>query len=334
MTDRISASNGARARRVDDSDDAPSGGRADTDHHAQEARRAAALDRVSTFAPQLQLTGAAPRPTTGLPPSVAAVVHPERSFVRMAPLATEVLRLRAELAKTSDPLLRTALATRARQLSDQWCAMARAAGMKPPAGSFDPFHASDDELRNAVLWTEVGNTFPVASFGHPVDVQRFRDDVLTAMTLRTPGLLDRVIAANPRNPALVPLLEEELRRLGDTSGCRPGDTVESLLARRAELLSAARAKADEADRSRKYIGLDGRIGTAEDLASYETEQYILAVNPGTTMGSLLAATAAASGGDVEAIRRAGSAGNQAERLGGGFGKKGDPKSGQAMPPRW
>lgn len=333
MSDKISGPSAARARHVD-SDDGDRGGHIANNHAAEEARRAAALERVSAFAPQLQVTDAAPRPTRSLPPSVAAVVHPERSFARMGPLATEVLRLRAVLAKTGDPLLRTALATRAHQLSDQWCAMARAAGTKPPAGSFDPFHASDDELRAAVLWTEVGNTFPAASFGHPIDVQRFRDDLLMAMTLRTPGLLDRVIAANPRNRALVPLLEEELRRLGDTTGCRAGDTVDSLLLRRAELLAAARAKASEEDRARRYMGLDGRIGSAADLASYEAEQYILAANPGTTMGALLAATAAVSGGDVEAIRRAGDAGNAGEALGGGLAPKGHPRSGQSKEPRW
>ena len=272
---------------------------------------------------------AAPR---ALPTDLVEKVHPERSFRSLEPLATEVLRLRRELARTDDPVTRAALGVRIRQLGDQWCAMARAAGLSPPPASFDPYRASDAELKNAILWTEVGNCFPTGSFASPVHPDRFRDDILSAWTLRTPGMLEKVVAADPRNPALVPLLRAELARLGDRDGCRAGDTVEELLARRAQLLGAARAVHAEPDQL--YIGLDGRIGTKDALGRYEAEQYLLAINPGTTMGALLAAVAATSGGDVEAIRRSGAAGNAAEALGQGKAPTGDMSTGTKKEQRW
>lgn len=241
-------------------------------------------------------------------------VRPEQAPAQLVSLATEVLKQRAELAKLTDATARAASHARIAQLSSQWCQAAAAAGLKPPGPNFDPQRCSRDELQNALLWTEVGNCFPVGTFGHAINPENYRNDVLSAWVLQSPGMLDRVIAANPGDARLVPLLEADLRRLGDKNGCRPDDTIESLVARRSELL-AKTAKETAVSDKQLYMGLDGRVGTADSLAKYEGQQYLLALNPGTTTGALLAAVALAEGGGVEEMRRAGATGNAVESLG-------------------
>jgi hypothetical protein len=262
--------------------------------------------------------GAGPRGDGGAghPPSVQAAARTAAPSgkAELDRLTVDVLRLRAELARTTNPKARGELSARIGRLSAAWCDGARAAGLKPPPDSFDPFRASDEDLKNALLWTEVGNTFPLGAFSHPTDPNRFRDDILAAWAVRVPGVLDRVIAANPNDPRLVPMLEASLRRLGDPSGCEPGETVQSLVKRRADRLAArSLAAADEASK-RITIGLDGRIGTAEAIDGYETVQYILAMNPGTTTGSLLASAAAWRGGDIDDMRHCGELGTELEGI--------------------
>jgi hypothetical protein len=114
-------------------------------------------------------------------------------------------------------------------------------------------------------------------------------------------------------------LRSELVQLGDTQGCTDHDTVDSLTARRDHLLLARQAAADDAEAKRKYIGLDGHVGTADELARYELEQRMIAANPGSGTGALLAGLASMRGGSVDDIRAAGEAGNLVEGIGGGVG---------------
>jgi hypothetical protein len=112
---------------------------------------------------------------------------------------------------------------------------------------------------------------------------------------------------------------DALAKLGDKRGCMQGDTAESLRMRWERLVDERIAASNDAEAKRLYMGLDGKVGTSEELARYELQQRIEAMNPGSGMGIIFAGIAAANGGTVEDIRAAGQAGNVVEGLGGGVG---------------
>lgn len=93
-------------------------------------------------------------------------------------------------------------------------------------------------------------------------------------------------------------LYAQLAKFGDTSGCRAGDTVDSLRARVAELALAKGIKWDEAEAMRLSVGLDYKTGTAEGVAAYTLGEALKAINPGSGTGILFAAAAAMRGGSV------------------------------------
>jgi hypothetical protein len=226
----------------------------------------------------------------------------------------EVLVTRAALGRATAPAERDALAARFDALSSSWCAMARSVGLAPPDATFDPRLATDRELENALRWATVGNTFPRGSFEHPVLPSRHLDELLTEHVVRTPSLLDGLLRANAGDARLAPLLERDLARGGDSS-CRAADGVDALVARRDALLRTEASRQADADAKRIEVGLDGRVGTAPALARYEQRELLIALNPGTTVGSLLASYAALRGHDIDTIRAAGKAGNVVEGIG-------------------
>lgn len=201
--------------------------------------------------------------------------------------------------------------------------------MKPPTDSFDPSRASDAELASALLWTEVGNTYPPSAL---VDGgARFRQELHLASIVRSPVLLDQAIAKGMKNdPALLGAMYKELRRLGDDRPCLATDTLESLAARRAEILWKRKAEGLAEQQKQKVIGLDGRIGTPEQVAAYELEQGLIAANPGSFLGTIGAGISAALGGSIEDRRKAGQAGNAADGLVGFLQPPLDPE--KAPPP--
>jgi len=115
-------------------------------------------------------------------------------------------------------------------------------------------------------------------------------------------------------------LYAELARFGDTTGCRETDTLDSLKRRLQGLQAAAIAKRDAIDSARLNMGRDGKAGTSDDLDAYELGEWVIAMNPGTTTGSLLAAVSAAQGGSLDDVRTAGQAGAVIEGLAGGVGQ--------------
>lgn len=247
----------------------------------------------------------------------------------MDAIASEVLGLRAERRSTTDPLKARALDEKIHALSCRWCELARARGMKPPTDSFDPSRASDAELASALLWTEVGNTYPVGAL---VDGGvRFQRELHLALIVRSPFLLNEAIAKGMKNdPALLSAMYKELRRLGDDRPCAATDTLESLAARRAEILRRREADRIAEERSQKVIGLDGRIGTPGQVTSYELEQGLIAANPGSLLGTIGAGISASRGGSIEDRRKAGQAGNAADGLVGFWQPPLDPN--KAPPP--
>lgn len=241
-------------------------------------------------------------------------------------LTGEILRLKRLPVPAGDAPLRAAVTARIGELTAQWAAKAPAENYPAPTAGFDPYGASDRVLRAAFLWTEIGGGVPlqVAMTGGEA---RFREDIFEAVALRTPGLDTMLLASYEAEPAIERgLIERELLRLGDHSPCRPDDTLATLRDRRTSLLRAVDEKQATIDGKIRWIGLDGRQGTFEQLVDYELEQRVLAMNPGTTAGSLAAAGATMLGADTNGIRAAGAAGNAWQAAAGMVAGTGDPRT--------
>lgn len=163
------------------------------------------------------------------------VLHPHWKPDTLDRLGDEILRLRAVVPAPDDAALKTALASRLTELTNDWCAKARAAGMAPPPNGFNPYTASDRALQSAFLWMTVAGVVPLDSASHDGGLE-LREDMLEAIALRTPGLGEQLIESYAGDPvAQRVILERELFRLGQPM-CRAGDTNEQLIVRRAQLL--------------------------------------------------------------------------------------------------
>lgn len=195
--------------------------------------------------------------------------------------------------------------------------MARAEGLEPPKASFNPAHATDRELANAVLWTEIGHSFPLGTMTHPIDPDRFRADVLREQLIRSPDVLRAYVGEHVDNPKVMPLLREALVRAGDKTPCRADETPRVLLQQLSMLRPSQSAPLQKANADDKqlYMGLDGRVGTKEQLDAYELGEYVKAMQSETSFGSIAAGVTAVKGGSVEDMRRAGEAGDFLQRLG-------------------
>ena len=115
-------------------------------------------------------------------------------------------------------------------------------------------------------------------------------------------------------------LYAELGALGDRT-CRPGDDVETLVARRNTLLAQrARAANEEVD-SKPAMGLDGQVvPNAQAYSDYVVAQYVDALGGGGTgIGQALGAIQVIRGGGLDGMRAAARAGQQVEGMGGGKG---------------
>ncbi len=207
--------------------------------------------------------------------------------------------------------------------------------MKAPSDGFDPARASDKEPVGAYAWLKRGGEVPrgeVARDGGSAYARSLEANV----SLRAPWV--KGVAPFESFPADVQrrALEGALGRR--SVKCEASETLPELRAkyeraldteRRASL--AASVKRDEQSGKQKTIGLDGRVGTREAVEAYELEEYVKALNPGTTAGTI----AAAFGGDVEQKRRLGALGNLAEgALGAELGpKEGEPGFGSGPSPK-
>lgn len=247
---------------------------------------------------------------------VRASVRPDA--MSLDELTNEIGRLRAasSSAGAGDTALKSALGARLTTLVDAWGVKARAAGMNPPAASFDPYTARNRDLESAYLWTNTAGTVPLEAAMHDGGAH-FRQRILEAIALRS-SKGDALIAAyggDPKRQRL--LLEHELHRLGEPR-CTDAAANEQLIARRAELLAKREAMNKPSDRTR-YIGLDGKQGTLQSTVDYEIEQRIVAMNTTTSTGSLAAGAAAARGESIEDIRKKGAFGDRAETTGSAVG---------------
>lgn len=151
---------------------------------------------------------------------IDAIVRPEydRTFDG---LTAEIVRLKRLCATSAclviheatppaaDAPLRAAVTARIGELTAQWVAKAQDRNLPPPTAGFDPYTASDRDLRGAFVWMEIGGAIPLQA-AMTDGGARFRDDIFEAVALRTPGLL-------PEN------MDALRGALGDTRGVRQPD---------------------------------------------------------------------------------------------------------------
>ncbi len=240
-------------------------------------------------------------------------------------LTGEIVRLKRLPMPENDAFLRAAVSARIGELTAQWVVRAQAEGLPPPTSGLDPYTAPDKVLRAAFVWTEVGGAIPLHA-AMTDGGTRFREDIFEAVAVRTPGLDTALLASYRDQPgAERALLERELLRLGDHSPCLADQPIEGLRDRRAALLKVVDEKQAAIDGKIRWMGLDGRQGTFEQLVDYELEQRWLAMNPGTTTGALAATVSTLRGGTTEDIRAAGAVGNALQNLG-AFAGAGDPRT--------
>jgi|GEM_PF-7002662 len=272
--------------------------------------------------PPLLFAGGPGRAAGGAPTAAVAadrariesVTRPNAKLGTLADVTTELLRLRQLKIPASDSALKHAVAARQHALTSVWLEKAKANGMREPPAGFSPWTASNADLGSAFLFTHVAGVVPLDAARHDGGA-RFREDVLEAFALRTPGLDDVLLDSYASEPSTQRhLLERELRRVGGDAQCKPGASVDEMRLRRAQLLAGDRRIAED---KTLYIGLDGRVGTFDALVTYELEQRVRASNPGTTLGTLSATAATARGKDTEQIRAAGQLGNSVQDIANG-----------------
>lgn len=254
---------------------------------------------------------------------VASVVHPERTFSDLKSLTAEILRLKKETQAKHEPDTSACLKMRICMLQSQWVGLATAAGIAKPSARLDPFAVKPDEVARAFMWSEAGGVVPFGELAADGG-KAFQSGIRDAMTLQVRGF-DALLELHRGQPADEKrLLQRELKRLGDPGVESANDTVQSLSARRQEILSGRKSEeiqknlAESTARSKQlYIGLDGFVGTGDSVARYERSEALKAAVSDTTLGSVLATYF--GGGDVEKMRALGQLGSNVEGLGGGAG---------------
>jgi hypothetical protein len=188
--------------------------------------------------------------------------------------------------------------------------------MHEPTGPVDPFRSSCAEIENAFLWSAIGGVIPREELARDGGVA-FGTSVRDAVVLRTRGF-DAVLALHRGHPdEQRVLLQKELAKRNVNP---PGEaSLEELRALYAESLRNEQAR-------RKQIGVDGRVGTADELDCYERQQTIDAMNPGSTLGSVMATYSTIITGevDVDRMRKMGETGNAAEGVLGSTGSSVSP----------
>jgi hypothetical protein len=250
---------------------------------------------------------------------VAAVVHPERSFSDLKSLTIEILRLKKETQAQHEPDTSACLKMRICMLRSQWVGLATAAGIEKPTARLDPFAAKPDEVARAFMWSEAGGVVPFGELAADGG-KAFQGGIRDAMTLQVRGF-DALLELHSGQPAREKqLLQRELKRLGDPAPESANDTVQSLSARRQEILSSRKSEeiqkelAESTARSKQlYMGLDGFVGTGDSVAQYERSEALKATVSDTTLGSVLANYF--GGGDVEKMRALGQLGSNVEGIG-------------------
>ncbi|MBX3206710.1 MAG: hypothetical protein KF764_16695 [Labilithrix sp.] len=249
---------------------------------------------------------------------LVAIVHPERRFSDLKPLTTEIFRIKSALARPLAPDVAQAAKQQLCMLQSQWVGLAKTGNIPEPRGRLDPMTAKPEEVARAFMWSEAGGVIPRAEL-EADGGKAFQNSVRDALTLRTRGFGALLDLHRARPDEQKSLLYRELKRLGVTTAPRPEDTVESLDARRREIVLARAAeeerKIEEAARRQLYIGLDGFVGTAQSLVSYERHEALQATNPGTTLGSIMATYL--GGDDIQRMRTLGDLGTAVEGVAGG-----------------
>lgn len=233
------------------------------------------------------------------PPPKKEVLHVE---VRSLGLMPDFAPLRALLHGATPPLaMHQAI----------WVEQAKAAGRPEPRGALDPLRAQPEEIINAWDWLQKGGVIPRDELARDGG-KTYRDSIRDAVVLRQQGF-DAMLALHdePEQRALL-TRELGLRGVKLPAGDPSLDDLRALYTRS--------RRGEDADRA--AIGLDGRTGTTEHVETYERNEALEAMNPGTGLGAILATIPVALTGklDVEGMRARGQLGEALEGIGGGVGE--------------
>lgn len=204
---------------------------------------------------------------------------------------------------------------------------AEAAAQRPPPKGFtpapygvNPETATDAQLDAEIRHIDGGGAVPMGvKMG--VGAEAYRQQLGEEALLRRPGGLEILLRVHAGDPAAQKrLLAHALQRVGGDPTCKPGDSVQTLLLRYYETVGAKSRASNDAVRAMPTMGDKGLVfANADEAARYEAAEKVIAMNPGTTLGSIAAAWKAMSGGSLDDMRAAGSAGNELEGTGGGVG---------------
>lgn len=258
---------------------------------------------------------------TTKPSPFAAVTGSDRTFTDTKALGPEIFRLKEEAGRQDGPL-RAAVQQQIVMRQAEWVAKAKSESLREPAGVLDPVRATPSEVANAFLWSEAGGVIPrdeLARDGGRAFLTSVRDAVVR-QTHGFEAMLD-LHAGRPNEQTA--LLGRELQRLGVSF---PADANVDALRGLWQGTTLARSRAElnreqVAEGRQLYIGLDGHVGTADGMDTYERQQALAAMSPGTTLGSMMATfSCIAQGGiDLERMRAMGNAGSAVEGMLGGAG---------------
>lgn len=234
------------------------------------------------------------------PPPKTETIHVE---VRSLGLMPDFAPVRALYHGASTPLaVRQAI----------WVEEAKAAGKPEPRAALDPFRAQPEDIANAWDWLQRGGVIPRDELARDGG-KAYRESIRDAVVLRLRGF-DAMLALHDGQPnEQRALLTRELELHGVNVAANASlDDLRALY---------VQARTTEEMRA-PTMGLDGRTGTKEEVDTYERNEAVDAMNPGTTLGSILATMPVAWTGeiDVEAMRTRGALGEAIEGVGGGVGE--------------
>lgn len=227
----------------------------------------------------------------------------------------------AQLPFATDPIFRVQLGMRVTALQQRIAHLEQAEKPKPPPDlgpKMVPIAqlGSVRDLAEAIGRERAFLASPLARHAAP-SILRSHEHYLETLI----GERNRLVNEYRSRPEVQKLrLYAQLHALGDTSGCRADDTLDDLQSRVAALTAKRASEAAEREANQQAIGLDGKTGTARDVATYEMGERINCMS-----SSILASLAGAAGASTEEMRAWRDLGEMLEGVGMSVGAIGEAR---------
>ncbi|MCA9585959.1 MAG: hypothetical protein KC657_11430 [Myxococcales bacterium] len=237
-------------------------------------------------------------------PEIDAALAPGRGAKSFGEIGHEILRLRDAAKAATTPYVRDAIKRREAALVTEWARRAPGEGVPAPKSGFDPARATDRELLAARAWAGIAGGYPsdVVASGRTGAYVASLDD---ACALRDPKTTRAFMAAmEKRDPTrLRAMLTAELARMGGRRN-HADEKLDVLVDRVASAKKGTPPAVESREETRrKEIGVDGYVGTADDVRRYEALERIKLAKTDTVAGTFAGGIVAFRGGDIDDIRR-------------------------------